>query len=260
MKYAAYLLSLCLPLMAQIRAGCTPNSVTVALATKMSVAGVWQWNCMAENIGPTTETLSMVGFALDFIELEQVNQGDVVAIFTEKQAESGWAKTGRYAGYVGLAALLVTGQGYIAVTGKIVSTVGIASYGATQLEKYAVTQEPSIANAIAGMMTSDQVLAPGAGYQWKLYASNTGAPIGPQPLALARKAGKMVKPNLRSVGPKMLTIPQSRLPHAEAPALRVIPTPPVPGDYPVTHPATNDTDVASWEAPAPEIEYVAFAR
>jgi hypothetical protein len=218
MKLAILILA-CLPMYAQLRAGCSPTSLTVQMAETLSVNGLWEYECYAQNIGTTTQTLSVVGFALDFLQLEQVSQADIVNIFTQKQAESGWAKAGRYAGYAGFGAMAATGGAGTLLSANVLRWIGLATYGATQLEKLSASQEPSIANATAGMLTSDQVLAPGAGYQWKVYASNSST--GPISANKKLKLSKGAKPPIAPIGPIILTQPGGTTTH---PAESVKPT------------------------------------
>lgn len=201
------ILILSVPLYAQIRAGCTPMSVDNIMEQALSANGLWEWNCYAQDIGTTNAILSVTGFALDFIQLQQLTPAEVTDIFTQKVKMSGWGRAAQIAGFVGAAALLAGGQGYFVVGQRVASTIGLAAYGASEAQPLFVAQEPSISSAIAGMLTSDQVLTPGQGISFKVFASNTGSPIGPGPLTARASTGrktKSVRP-VGSIGPIILT-------------------------------------------------------
>lgn len=235
--------ALCLPLNAQIRCGATPLSVTNIMEQALNANNLWEWNAYCEDIGTTNATLSVTGFALDFLQqLQQLTPAEVTDIFTQKVRMSGWGRAAQIAGWVGAGALLISGQSYIAIGAKEVATIGLASYGATQLQPLFVAQEPSVSAAIAGMLTADQVLTPGQGITFKVFASNTGSPVGPTPLSARRTVSKKAKGMpLGPIGPIILTPLPGTLPHAEAAPAVSIPT--APG----TSASIQPQDGADWE-------------
>ena len=185
MKLALLAAFLALPVVAQpiIQAGCTADSMTVAAAGSLSVAAAGRWSCFARNIGTQPATFSPVGFALDFMELRQLDQADVIDVFTQKQKMTRAAKIARVLEFVGMVAVAAAGQQYWKIGVKAVSGIAIVAYGATKFGEYATKQIPPTTNALAGMIgTQDIVLQPGQGIQWKVYASKMqgASHVGPK--------------------------------------------------------------------------------
>ena len=152
------------------------------MAGSLAVSSVGRWSCYCINTGTVPLTLSRAGFALDFIELRQLDPADVADVFSQKQKMTKQAKAARIAEWIGFAALLATGQNYFKIGVKAVQIVGLATYGSTKLGEYLTKEIPSTANALAGMLTTDIVLAPGASISFKTYASKmSGAShLGPR--------------------------------------------------------------------------------
>jgi hypothetical protein len=258
------LLTLSLPLLmallppqmlGQLRAGCTADSLTVLMAGSLSVAGVWRYSCYAQNIGTTPQTLSVAGFALDFIELQQVAPGDVLDIFTQKQARTTPARIALVAEIAGVAALAVLSQNYVALSAKAIGDVGFAAYGAAKAGQYFTTKIPPLTNAVRGLLTQDQIIQPGGSYAWKLYASNN-VPVPVTPLLEGRR--KMLRP-VRPV------IPVRTLTQASGPAAQPQPTTWQPryqdsegSTIPALHTVNAVDTVASWEPTS--VEWVGSSR
>jgi hypothetical protein len=169
---------------AQIRAGCTADSASVIKAGTLAATELVRYSCYAQNIGPQTQTLSRTGFALDFLELRQLDLADVADVFAQKQGMTKTAKAVRVLEYAAAGAAFITGQGYVAVTVRVASAAGLVAYGASKLGDQLAKEVPPTANALSGMLAQDVVLAPGQGYSWKVYASKgSKAVIGPRMLS-----------------------------------------------------------------------------
>lgn len=168
-----------------IHVGCTADSMAAALAGSIAISVVGRWTCYAINKTSTTLTLSRAEFALEFIELRQLDQADVADVFNQKQKMTKAAKFARLAEFIGLAALIATGQNYWKPAAEVVKALGVGTYGATKLGEYFKNQIPSTTNALSNLLTSDVVLKPGQSIQWKVYCSKIpgASHIGPRILA-----------------------------------------------------------------------------
>jgi hypothetical protein len=179
-------LALAAPLAAQIRVGCTPDSMAAARAGSLAAAELGRWRCYALNVGPTQANLSATAFALGFMELHQVSAADAADIFGMKQAKTKKAVAARVLKYGLVGAAIVTSGGWISVTPAIAGWLGLAATGASQVQQQLEKEVPTTSNALAGMWGPNEVvaLAPGQGFQWKVYASKIkgAAALGPRTL------------------------------------------------------------------------------
>lgn len=168
--------------MVGIRAGCTADSMPVARAGSLAVQELGRWSCYAINKTSIALTLSRAEFALEFMELRQLDQADVMDVFNQKQKMTKSAKAARIAEFIGLAALIATGQNYWKPAADVVKALGVGTYGVAKLGEYFKGQIPPTTNALANLMTTDVVLKPGQSVQWKVYCSKiAGAShIGPR--------------------------------------------------------------------------------
>lgn len=169
------LLALCLAALsagAQIRAGCTADSMSIAKAGSLSAQEMGRWSCYALNIGTQPVQFSPSAFALGFTELRQVDPNDVADVFNQKQKLSKWAKTARVCEWVGVASGIVIGISGVEVSARLIGAIGAGTYGATKFGEYATNQIPSTANATAGLLPpAGFVMNPGQEMRFKVYAS-----------------------------------------------------------------------------------------
>lgn len=199
-------LAMAVPAIGQIRAACTADSMAVARAGSIAAQELGRWTCYARNEGDMPDVMSPAGFAMDFIELRQLNAADVADVFAQKQKMTTPAKIAKVAEYVGFAGLLIMGQQYVKVATTVATGVGIATYGASQASNYFGKQIPPTANALSGLLgDKDVVLQPGQSATWKVYAS------------------KM--PNASHVGPRVLTGTGHSIPNTPTPAAKPAPVP-----------------------------------
>lgn len=205
----------------QIRAGCTADSMPVALAGSIAARELGRWTCYAQNVGTTELVLSRAGFALDFLELRQLDYADVIDVFSQKQKMTKAAKVARAFELAGFAALVATGGSGVVLTAVEERAIGIGTYAATKGAEYFKAAIPSIANATSGLLTQDILLQPGQSAQWKVYASKfSGA---------------------SQLGPKILTQPAVLNPNpAPSPELRR------PTNFPRDIPQPRDRGAVSW--------------
>jgi hypothetical protein len=173
-----------------IRAGCSPDSMSVALAGALAAREMGRWQCMFQVIGNQPQKLSVAGFYLDFIELHHVDPPDVGDVFLQKQKLSKAAKAARICEFIGIAALIATGQSYWKPAADVVKALGVGTYGAAKLGEYFKGQVPPTANALSNILTEDVTLQPGESRIFKVYAS------------LVHGA--------HSLGPRMLTQPEGK--------------------------------------------------
>lgn len=165
-----------------IRAGCTADSMSVAMAGSLTAQELGRWTCYAQNTSTQTLTLSRAGFALDFMELRQLDIPDVTDVFTQKQKMTKSAKAARVAELAGFGALLVMGQAYVHIGVKAALATGLLTYGSTKAVDYFSKQVPPTTNALSGLLTADVQMAPGQSVQWKVYASKLkgASSLGPR--------------------------------------------------------------------------------
>lgn len=168
-----------------LRVGCTADAMAVARAGSLAATEMGRWTCYAINKTTTTLTLSRAEFALEFMELRQLDQADVADVFNQKQKMTKAAKFARMAEFIGIAALIATGQNYWKPAAEVVKALGVGTYGATKLGEYFTKQIPSTTNALANLLVADVVLKPGQSIQWKVYASkiHNASSLGPRILA-----------------------------------------------------------------------------
>jgi hypothetical protein len=149
--------------------------MSVAQAGALAAHEMGRWSCYADNLSDRPLKLSVAGFALDFIELHQVQPSDVIDIFNQKQKMTKAAKAARAFEFIGVVGLLVSGQTFLklspATAAKLAQSAGLGTYGATKLGAYFTQQVPSTTVAISDMLTADVVLQPGESKSWKTYAS-----------------------------------------------------------------------------------------
>lgn len=176
------------PAHCQIRAGCTASSMSSQRASSFSALEIGRWECYAMNLnGQEPATLTPAGFALDFLELRQIDPIQVVEIFTVKQKRTGKAIAVEILSYALLGVTYVTSTGVLAMTTKQAASLGVGATGAHLYSDKLAGEIPSTVPAIGTQLTQPITLPPGGTYHWTTFASKMR--------------------NADHVGPKILTMP-----------------------------------------------------
>lgn len=171
----------------QIRAGCSASSMASQRASSLAALEIGRWECYAMNLnGAEAQTLTPAGFALDFLELRQIDPAQVVEIFTVKQRRTKKAVAVELISYAILGVTYVTSTGVLAMTAKQAASLGVAATGAHLYGDKLAAEIPSTVPAIGTQLTQPITLPPGGTYHWTTFASKVrGADhVGPKILTM----------------------------------------------------------------------------